>query len=68
MATPDDFNAILDETFEYTKNLARDFYFNTWANNPPECLAFNGEVVRSIESGQKHFYSVIRRGSVEEEG
>lgn len=137
MAASDNFDAILNETFEYAKDLAKNFYFNVWVNNPPECLAFDGAVVhitregwehlaedsrktkmdtlgrffvleraevllettshfqdyrkspngrvqywgfsgvvdlvevrvivRSIESGRKHFYSVIRRGSVEEE-
>lgn len=48
------FNVIFDATFKYAKKLARDFYFNVWAKNPPKCPTFDGEVVCISHDGWEH--------------
>ena len=50
----DNLNIIFDTTFNYVKKLARDFYFNLWAKNPPRCPAFNGEIVNITREGWEH--------------
>ncbi len=73
-------DSILDQTFDYAKSLAKDFYFKAWSKNPPACPAtdfwrFEAEtdginikvIIRSINGGSKHFYSVMRKGSVQQE-
>ena len=49
-----DFDKILNKTFKYAKKIAKDFYFNKWANNPPKCPAFDGEVVNITREGWEH--------------
>lgn len=49
---------IMNETFQYAKKLAHDFYFNIWSKNPPKCFAFNfafnGEVIHISRIGWEH--------------
>ena len=45
---------LLKQVFDYAEKLAKDFYFNIWAKNSPECPAFDGEVVYITRSGWEH--------------
>lgn len=45
---------IMDEVFQYAKKLAKDFYFNIWAKNPPKCPAFDGEIIHISRIGWEH--------------
>ncbi|MFH1713382.1 MAG: hypothetical protein ABH896_04330 [Candidatus Jacksonbacteria bacterium] len=54
-------NGILNRTFKYAKQTAKEFYFKKWAKNPPKCPAFNGEIVHITQEGWEHVVKTIRR-------
>ncbi|MBU2545150.1 hypothetical protein KKC65_01690 [Patescibacteria group bacterium] len=48
------FDKILNQTLKYAKNIAKEFYFQEWGENPPKCPAFDGEVVNITREGWEH--------------
>lgn len=52
---------IFNKVFRHTKKLAKDYYFNDWAKNPPKCSAFNNETVAVGREGWEHTTTTIRR-------
>jgi len=57
----DQLNTILNATFKFAKQKAKEFYFRNWAKNPPVCPAFDGEVVNITREGWEHTIKEIRR-------
>ena len=50
----DNLDTILNQTFKYAKRIAREFYFYSWAKNPPKCPAFRREIVHITREGWEH--------------
>lgn len=48
-------DTVLNRTFKYAKQIAKEFYFKEWAPNPPKCPAFDIE---------KLLISVIMGGNI----
>ena len=44
-------DTILNRTFKYAKQTAKEFYFKKWAKDPPKPPAFEGEIVHITREG-----------------
>ncbi|MAG44780.1 hypothetical protein CL633_02720 [bacterium] len=47
-------DTILNKTFKFAKKTAKNFYFNTWAKNPPQCQALDNQIIAITREGWEH--------------
>ena len=52
---------IMNQTFKHAKKLAHDFYFNDWSKNPPQCPAFDNEIINVSHEGWNHLVHFRKR-------
>ena len=59
---------ILKQVFDYAEKLAKDFYFNIWAKNPPKCPVFDGETVHITRAGWEHIVDDPKKSRLDKLG
>lgn len=52
---------ILNKTLKYAKQVAKDFYFNEWAEHLSQCPAFGDGVVNVTREGWEHIIDETSR-------
>ena len=65
---PHNLDSILDEVFGFAELLAKEFYFDHWAKNPPQSSAFNGEVIEITRAGWEHIIDDPRKSRMDKLG